>query len=428
MVLPNGNILTGDIGTPQTRIYNVATNTWSDDGHTPVKLRSAYERSDEEGWAKLPDNSILAYDVFASIATGVSTAQRYIPATNSWVDAGVLPVQLSSASVGYELGPNVLLPDGQVFIIGANGNTALYNPSSNTWTAGPVIPGGYGADDDQAAILPNGHVLFAADIPLFNPPTQIFDYDPVANTITQVSTPDTNLANYPSYGDHMLMLPTGQVLFTDASNQLWVYTPDGSPQASWQPTILGLKANTDGSFTLQGRQLNGMDAGATYGDDGEMDSNYPIVILTNTGNGNVSYARTYGWSTTGVATGAQLETVNFQLPAGLPAGTYSVTESGAGYNSANSVSLTVKASPNLMQQTTILIAANARKGTPAPVQVFASALNPTSRDIRPGLAQISSTPDSVRAVADAALHASVNSTHKEAVDEIFAAAFANSLS
>ena len=44
---------------------------------------------------------------------------------------------LMAPAVGYELGPGFLLPDGRVFQIGANGNTGLYTPSSNTWVAGP---------------------------------------------------------------------------------------------------------------------------------------------------------------------------------------------------------------------------------------------------------------------------------------------------
>jgi len=83
------------------------------------------------------------------------------------------------------------LPDGRVFQIGANGNTALYTPSTNTWAAGPTIPNGKGADDAPGAVLPNGHVLFAADTPLFNAPTEIFDFDPVANTITDVTPTGT---------------------------------------------------------------------------------------------------------------------------------------------------------------------------------------------------------------------------------------------
>ena len=33
------------------------------------------------------------------------------------------------------------------------------------------------------------------------------------------------------------------------------------------------------NFTLTGTQLNGISAGATYGDDAEMDTNYPIIQL-----------------------------------------------------------------------------------------------------------------------------------------------------
>jgi hypothetical protein len=63
------------------------------------------------------------------------------------VDTGVVPVRFTSRDVGFELGPALLLPDGRVFQIGAEGHTALYNPSTNTWTAGPTVPGGQGADD-----------------------------------------------------------------------------------------------------------------------------------------------------------------------------------------------------------------------------------------------------------------------------------------
>ena len=52
-----------------------------------------------------------------------------------------------------------------------------------------------------------------------------------------------------------------------------------------------------------------------------MATNYPIVQLTNA-SGQVSYARTANWSSTGVATGSTPETVDFTLPArgwpGLP--------------------------------------------------------------------------------------------------------------
>jgi hypothetical protein len=340
MLLPNGQVLAGYLNGPQTYIYDPASDTWT---FAANKLRN--DASDEEGWVKLPDDSILSYDLFTSIATGVSTAQRYIPSQNQWVDAGVLPVQLSSAALGYELGPMELLPDGKVFAIGANGNTALYNPSTNTWAAGPQImgtlngkPALFGADDAPAAVLPsNGHVLFAADAAptsgIFSPPAELFEYDPAANKITQVaSPPDQNLPLESSYFDRLLVLPNGQVLFTDGlSTQLWVYTPDGSPKEPWRPKIQSVTYNGNGVFTLKGTQLNGLSAGAAYGDDVEMDSNFPIVSLS--ADRQVFYARSFNWSNTGVATGDAVETVNFVLPAGVQAGDYSLTVSGAGIRS-----------------------------------------------------------------------------------------------
>ena len=56
------------------------------------------------------------------------------------------------------------------------------------------------ADDAPAAILPNGHFIFTADTPLFNGPTQLFDFDPVANTITlrqgEATRPNAPRANH----------------------------------------------------------------------------------------------------------------------------------------------------------------------------------------------------------------------------------------
>src|SRR5262249_20924573 len=71
----------------------------------------------------------------------------------------------------------------------------------------------------------------------------------------------------------------------------------------------------------------------------EMYSNYPIVRLTDA-TGNVFYARTFNWSSTGVATGRLKETVAFSLPAGIPAGDYSLEVIGCGIAS-NPVTFTV---------------------------------------------------------------------------------------
>ena len=324
-VLPNGTVLAGYLSGPQTYIYDPATNTWTATG---TKLRN--DQSDEEAWVKLPDNSILSYDIFGSGATVPGHAQRYIPSTATWVDAGSVPVSLSSAAVGFELGPAFRLPDGRILQVGGNSNTAIYTPSTNTWVAGPVIPGGFIADDATGAILPNGQVIFDASGPPvnfavnpanFGSPTEVFDFNYSTNTISVVATPAalTTALNLASFNTRSLMLPSGQMLFSTSATQLWVFTPTGSPQNAWRPTITSVVNNNNGTFTIHGTQLNGISEGAAYGDDVEMASNYPIVRLTET-NGNVVYARTFNWSSTGVATGSSVVSVEFTLPGGLTHG------------------------------------------------------------------------------------------------------------
>lgn len=349
-MLPDGKLLAGYLYGPQTYLYDPTTNTWSQTG---TKLRS--ERSDEETWTLLPDGSVLSYDIFASIASGVGSAQRYLPATGQWVDAGVAPVALSAASTGYEIGPGMLLPDGRVLLLGATGNTAFYNSTTNRWTAGPVIPQGLGSADSPGAVLPNGDVLFAAspivtDGATFNGPTRLFEFNPTTNTYFDVTPPLGDLLAQHAFLTTMLVLPSGQVLLTLPSNLLELYTPLGTPQPSWQPTISSVIPNGANSFTLTGTQLNGLSEGASYGDDAEMSSNYPIVRLTSQ-TGQVSFARTFNWSTGGVTVGNTPETVQFALPAGLGQGTYQLSVVTNGIASApvnftfDTVSPTVSIAP-----------------------------------------------------------------------------------
>jgi methionine-rich copper-binding protein CopC len=320
-VLSDGRILAGYVGGPQTYLYDPAADTWTPTG---TKLRN--DQSDEESWVKLNDDSILSYDIFATLNSGVGHAQRYIPATGTWVDASTnAPNNLSSSAVGEELGPAFLLPDDRIFFIGATGHTAFYLPSSDSWVAGPDVPGGLAPDDAPGAELPNGKILFAADHPLFNGPTTVFEFDPIANSYTNVTPVISGLSTSQAcYFDRMVVLPTGQVLYSTGGNQLAIYTPDGTPVAGAQPLVAGITSNGDGTYTLTGTQLNGISEGACYGDDVEMASNYPIVQLT-ADNGTVSYARTFNWNATGVGASSGATSVEFQLPFGTPPSHFSLS-------------------------------------------------------------------------------------------------------
>ena len=321
-ILPDGRVLLAPVFpsiSNGTILFNPTTNTW-----TPGPI--THGNQDETSWVKLPDNSILTIDI------GSTYAERYIPASNAWVADATVPVALYDP-YAYEIGAGFLLPNGNVFFLGATGHTAIYTPSGSTspgsWVAGPDIPNSQSPPDAAAAMMINGKILCAvshiptAIIP-FATPTSFYEYDYTTNTFTQTNAPAGGLtSNNPCYDTNMLDLPDGTVLYSQTgTNQYYVYTPSGPPLAAGKPFISSISSNGDGSFHLTGTQLNGISEGAAYGDDWQMATNYPILRLAS--GSDVYYARTYNWSSTGVMTGATPVTTEFKLPSAIPGGTYSL--------------------------------------------------------------------------------------------------------
>src|SRR6185437_15810362 len=117
-----------------TTIFDPATNTWS---QGPKLFRGG--STDEQSFVKLADNSVLTVD-------GNTTSERYIPATNTWINDGTVPVALFN-NLG-ELGAGILLADGRALYLGGTGHTAIYTPTGTTapgtWVAGPDIPSSLG--------------------------------------------------------------------------------------------------------------------------------------------------------------------------------------------------------------------------------------------------------------------------------------------
>lgn len=316
-ILPNGNMLVAPVAPSQIRtlIYNPTSNTWA----TGV---NALGSQNEASWVKLPDDSILTVD------KGTQNSERYIPATGQWIADANVPVQLYEP-LGRELGAALLLPDGRAFFLGGTGNTALYIPTGNTnpgtWVAGPNIPAGLTTPDAPAAMMVNGKILcavspllFCCDVNgnnVFPVPTSFYEYDPSAGAIgafTQVSSPTGGLTdNVRTFVTAMLDLPNGRVLYSNRTG-LFVYQPDGVPLAAGKPTISTISTNPDGTFHLTGTLFNGISEGAAYGDDFQMDTNYPLVRMRV--GSIVIYARTHDWSSTSVQTGSQIVSTEFTLP------------------------------------------------------------------------------------------------------------------
>jgi Galactose oxidase, central domain len=347
-VLPNGNILVGDIFDNGTEIYDPTTNAWSTG---PTKVYN--DRSDEEGWVKLPNGDILTYDIFASIAANKFLAEIYNPTTNTWSDASTsangqtLPL-LSTPQTGYESGLGIMLPNGQSMWVGTNGNTVFYNYLTNSWTLGPNlpvvnidgVPTQLTIGDAPGAVLPNGDVLMslspAVDDDDYPGPSYIYEFNPTTGVFTNETPSQSQFdSSYNSFVDDMLVLPTGQLFLTNFEGDPAIYTPGGSPNNAWRPTISSFAENQNGTYTLTGTQLNGLDEGAEYGDDNQMAENYPIVRVTDTTTGIVYYATTSNWSSVGVATGSTPETVNVVLPSALGNDPYTLAVIANGISSTS---------------------------------------------------------------------------------------------
>ena len=318
MMLPDGRVLVSPVNhgtiTYGTKIYDPVANSW-------VNGPATFKNQNESSWVKLPDDSILTIDVNST------TTERYIPSLNKWIHDANCTVQLfgNGTGNGSEIGPGLLLPDGRAFFIGANGNTAFYTPSGNTnygsWATGPDLPNSQSCPDAPGAVMINGKVLFTCSpigfgtdkTNIFTKPTSYYEYDPVANTFARQNAPTGGLTdNRQSYTTCMLCLPDGNILYSDEGSQLYIYQPGGSALASAKPAITGVKWHGNGTVEVSGVRFNGLNAGAAYGDDLQMDSNYPLVRFVS--GSSVYYGRTYNWSSTGVATGGQLVTTELTLP------------------------------------------------------------------------------------------------------------------
>lgn len=311
IVLANGTYMQANCCTNQAALLDPRTLTWTATG------AGKFDPNDEEGWTLLPDGQVLTVDAYVPIPPfpyipDGTNSETYNPWSGTWTSAGSTRVQLwdSAAACGgenaasFELGPGVLRPDGTVFYAGANacgaGNTAIYDTHRRTWRAGPQFPGGNDVADGPAALEPNGKVLVMASPGIFNTPATFFEW----NGSSLHAVPGTpNAPTDSSYYGNMLVLPTGQILLTDFSNDIEIYTPAGGPSPAWKPVVLFTPpVITPGhTYSLAGIRLSGISQGAAYGDDAQAATNFPIVRITNLRTGHVFYGRTHDFSSVSVA-------------------------------------------------------------------------------------------------------------------------------
>ncbi len=289
----------------------------------------------EEGWTLLADGSVLTVDV-----SNAPFSERLVLPTGAttgvWESAGQTPMDLHTpppmietliapGCPAYmppgEMGPALLMPSGSVFVIGADGLTAIYAPGSNTWTPGPALPKGLNVQDGPATVLPSGHVLFGASPGSTTNGLQYFEFD---GTQLVAAPQPANAAFDATYFTSLLPLPTGQVLFVDSSTTVQIYSPALAPtyDPAWAPSITSAPSQiTAGmSYQISGTQFNGLTQASAFGDEIQNATNYPLVRITNLASGHVFYARTHDHSTMGVATGSTIVSTFFDVPSGIEPG------------------------------------------------------------------------------------------------------------
>ncbi len=313
--LSNGTVLLGHSGYlphKASALFDAKTLTWT------VKGKGKADGFYEEGMELLPNGMALVVDT-----QNVPNSEVFNPKTSTWSSAGSTIVDLSERSVGYEIGPALLRPDGTLFATGATGHTAIFSTGTAEWKAGPDLPNKDIAADVPAAVLPNGDVLVETS-PVSGVPVTFYIFD--GTKIVKASSPhNTGVEGGISFAGRLLVLPTGQILYTLAdgsSKDAEIYTAKGTFQQAWAPTIKSAPTTlTRGStYKISGTQFNGLTAGAAYGDDAQMSSNYPLVRITNNATKHVTYARTHDHSAMGVQTGSKIVSTHFDVPTTMETG------------------------------------------------------------------------------------------------------------
>jgi hypothetical protein len=314
-ILFNGDFLIGRKLDMEMAELDPATMVWT--------AMSSSGKSDwfaEEGWTLMPDGTVLTADVLNN-----PNSERYILSEQQWISDGSTianlqgPPEVGCLQYGGgqycppgEIGPAILRPDKSVFATGAthtgasSAHTSVYHPGASptdpgTWTPGPDYPNGDQSGDNFAVLLTDGKVLVQGNS------GQLYEFD------------GTNLTPTLQGGNNSLMvLPTGQVLVGGSA----VYSANGGPLQIWAPLVSYFPSSvTRGqSYVILGRQFNGLSQAASFGDEYQTATNYPLVQITNIATGHVFYAKTHNHFPMGVNTGPVPTSTHVDIPAGMETG------------------------------------------------------------------------------------------------------------
>ncbi len=269
VILNNGTYMQANCCNTDQAYFNPKTLAW-----TNITNTGKTDRFDEEGWTLLPNGDVLTTD-----AINAPAYEIYNPKTKKWTTPGDVPVRLEDPS-SQEIGPMVLRPDGTVYATGANGSgaghTAIYNSKTGKWAKGPDFPSNLDCADAPAALEINGKVIVMTSPGVFNQGAVFFEWD--GKKLTKITGPPNASGDSSFYG-HFLVLPSGQLMFSDFSQDIEIFTPSGTFVDGWKPTITSVPSTiTHGkTYAVKGTQFNGFSQGGAYGDDFQDATNWALV-------------------------------------------------------------------------------------------------------------------------------------------------------
>ena len=334
-VLANGKYMQANCCTPQNAIFN-GPNSWTVTGS--VKQPS----NDESGFTLLTTDEVLTVDAKSDPNCSTSTgSELYNQGTGAW-RCGPNTVGRLYNPADEELGAAVLMYNNQVIQFGGNVvATNVYDVATSAWANGPVPSGGLDQADGPAALEPNGKVLAMLSPGLFQSGCQFVEYDPLNPTTLSNTANPANCPSDSSFVGHLMILPTGQIMFTDLSGTVEIYTPvPGFAAGVKQPFIVSAHTNLPMlplNNVLGGYYFNGLTENNGYGDDYQGRTNYPLVRLTSYSTAQVYYGITHDESTHSINPNRVLMTTMFDRPGGLPTGSYKTEVIANGIVSSNYV-------------------------------------------------------------------------------------------
>ena len=217
-----------------TRIYNIATHTWSTGAPMPAALAAQ---------ATMLWNGVIY--VAGGLFEGgeVNTLYAYDIASNTWTTT-LAPMLQQLYSPGFgAINGKLYIAGG--YALGAVFNTLqIYDIATNTWTYGPNVPQAVGHPGSTVFDNGTGPKLYLfGGIAQSNPTvlvniTQI--YDPVSNTWS--NGPDMNVQRWLLYGtavSNQSIVAPGGVIGNNIGlndNEQLINTPCGSPTPTPTPT------------------------------------------------------------------------------------------------------------------------------------------------------------------------------------------------